>query len=175
MPRSDVARTTAIARLRGWRPIGCCRWDLDVEPRRVPERLTRMRAGRILPIALALSFLAGCGDDQGLGATRDQSEIRGEVHLGPQCPVETVGVPCPDGPAAGAMVTVSRQLPGDSYAGGEVVARTMTDVDGGYRIAVEPGEYVVTADAGLSCEVMDVRVSAETYSNVDIPCDTGIR
>jgi len=134
-----------------------------------------MRASGVLAIAVALSFLAGCGDDHGLGATRGQSGVTGEVHLGPQCPVEREGVPCPDEPAAASVVTVSRQLPGESYAGGEVVARTTTDVDGNFRIAVEPGEYVVTADAGMSCELMDARVTADTYSKVDIPCDTGIR
>ena len=83
--------------------------------------------------------------------------------------------PCADEPAAGSRVTVAEQLPGDSYAGGEVVARTTTDADGSYRVAVAPGDYVVTADAGMSCELMDVRVTTGAYSQVDIPCDTGIR
>lgn len=56
-----------------------------------------------------------------------------------------------------------------------MVARTTTDADGSYRVAVAPGEYVVTADAGLSCELMDARVAPGAYTKVDIPCDTGIR
>jgi hypothetical protein len=133
-----------------------------------------MRAGGVLTISLAVSILAGCGD-QDPGTTRDQSGVTGRVHLGPQCPVETEGDPCADEPAAGSRVTVAKQLPGDSYAGGEVVARTTTDGDGSYRVAVAPGEYVVTADAGMSCELMDARVTTGSYSTVDIPCDTGIR
>ena len=125
-------------------------------------------------MAMAVSFLAGCGA-QDAGTTRDQSGVAGQVHLGPQCPVETEGDPCADQPAAGSRVTVARQLPGDSYAGGEVVARTTTDANGRYRVAVAPGEYVVTADAGMSCELMDARVAPGAYSKVDIPCDTGIR
>ena len=78
-------------------------------------------------------------------------------------------------PTAGSRVTVAKQLPGDSHAGGEVVARTTTDADGSYRIAVAPAKYVVTADAGMSCELMDARVEAGAYSKVDLPCDTGIR
>ncbi len=58
---------------------------------------------------------------------------------------------------------------------GEVVACTTADADGSYRVAVAPGRYVVTADAGMSCEPMDARVTAGAYSKVDIPCDTGIR
>jgi hypothetical protein len=80
-----------------------------------------------------------------------------------------------DEPAADARVTVAKQLSGASYASGEVVARTTTDADGSYRVAVAPGDYVVTADAGMSCELMDVRVTTGAYSKVDIPCDTGIR
>jgi hypothetical protein len=123
---------------------------------------------------MALSFLAGCGD-QDAGTTRDPSGVAGRVYLGPQCPAETEGDPCADEPAAGSLVTVAKQLPGDAYAGGEVVARTTTDADGSFRVTVAPGNYVVTADAGMSCELMDARVAAGAYSKVDIPCDTGIR
>jgi len=133
-----------------------------------------MRVGGVLAIALAVPLLAGCGE-QGPGAPGDQSGVAGRVHLGPQCPVETEGDPCADEPAAGSRVTVAKPLPGDAYAGGEVVARTTTDADGSYRVAVAPGDYVVTADAGMSCELMDARVTAGVYSKVDIPCDTGIR
>ena len=57
----------------------------------------------------------------------------------------------------------------------EVVARTTTHADGSYRVAVPPGMYVVTAHAGMSCELMNIRVTSGAYSKVDIPCDTGIR
>jgi hypothetical protein len=40
---------------------------------------------------------------------------------------------------------------------------------------VPPGLSIVTADAGMSCELMDARVKPDAYSKVDIPCDTGIR
>jgi hypothetical protein len=145
----------------------------------VLERLIHMQVGGVVTIAFAVSFLAGCGD-QGSGTTHDPSGVAGRVYLGPQCPVETESEPCANEPAAGSRVTVAKQLPGDSlpgdsYAGGEVVARTTTDADGSYRVAVAPGKYVVTADAGMSCELMDARVTAGTYSEVDIPCDTGIR
>jgi hypothetical protein len=133
-----------------------------------------MRVGGVLIIALVVSFLAGCGD-QSPGTTQDQSGVAGRVHLGPQCPVETQGDPCQDKPAAGSSVTVAKQLPGNSYAGGEVVARTTTDADGHYRVAVAPGMYVVTADAGMSCQLMDARVKPGAYVKVDVPCDTGIR
>jgi hypothetical protein len=133
-----------------------------------------MRLGEVLIVALVVSSLAGCGG-QGPGTTRDQSGVAGRVHLGPQCPVETEGDPCEDKPAAGSRVTVAKQLPGNSDAGGEVVARTTTHADGSYRVAVPPGKYVVTAHAGMSCDLMKTSVISGAYSKVDIPCDTGIR
>jgi hypothetical protein len=130
----------------------------------------------VLAVAVAVSLLAGCGAPGGSGATSNQSGIAGRVHLGPQCPVATEDHPCADKPAAGSKVTVAKQLHGDwGAAAGEVVARTTTDADGTYRVAVAPGNYVVTADAGMSCEVIDARVTAGSHSSVDIPCDTGIR
>lgn len=80
------------------------------------------------------------------------------------------------GPAGrGSKITVAKQLPGDSYAGG-----------GGRRAHHDrrkrqlprrraTGRYVVIADAGTSCALMDARVEVGAYSKVDIPCDTGIR
>jgi hypothetical protein len=125
-------------------------------------------------IVLVGSSLVGCGT-RDPGTTRDRSGVAGWVHLGPQCPVETESDPCQDKPAAGSKVTVATPLPGNLDAGGEVVARTTTDADGNYRVAVPPGMYVVTAQAGMSCELMNVRVTSGAYSKVDIPCDTGIR
>lgn len=133
-----------------------------------------MRVGGVLIITLVASFIAGCGD-QGTGTTRGRSEVAGRVHLGPQCPVQTPGDRCDDKPAAGSEVTVAKQLAGSSAAGGDVVARTTTDADGNYHVAVPPGMYVVTAHAGMSCEPVTVRVTSGADSKVNISCDTGIR
>jgi Carboxypeptidase regulatory-like domain len=126
-------------------------------------------------IVTAIVALSGCSDDGPRSSADGHSGISGRVHLGPQCPVEQAGIPCPDKPAANATVTVSRQLPGEAYAAGPTVAQTTTDADGRYRVAVSPGAYVVTADAGMSCELMDVRVRDGVYAQAPIPCDTGIR
>lgn len=118
-------------------------------------------------------LLAGCGEAEP-GAASD-SGVRGSVLLGPQCPVESVDEPCEDAPAARVAVLVSRALPGEAYGAGEPVGRTRTDADGRFELALPPGEYVVTAEAGMSCEFMDARVSAGDWTEVDVPCDTGIR
>lgn len=126
-------------------------------------------------LAVALLLLTGCGG-QGAGGTPDgRSGVTGQVHLGPQCPVVSVNEPCPEKPASGVTVIVSEQLPGEAYVAGPEVARTETDAQGAFRVAVAPGSYVVTAEAGMSCELMDARVVADSYTDVAVPCDTGIR
>jgi carboxypeptidase family protein len=126
-------------------------------------------------LVIAMLALSGCSDDVSGSGADAKSGISGRVLLGPQCAVEQAGVPCPDKPAVNATVTVSKQLPGEAYAAGPTVAQTTTDADGRYRVAVPPGAYVVTADAGMSCELMDVRVLDGSYAQAPIPCDTGIR
>ncbi len=72
-------------------------------------------------------------------------------------------------------VIVSEQVPGDAYVAGKEVAQTTTAADGTFTVRLAPGEYVVTAEAGMSCELMDARVIRGEYAEVDVPCDTGIR
>jgi hypothetical protein len=132
-----------------------------------------MRVGRIIAIASGLLLLAGCGEST--PAEQANSAVIGQVHLGPQCPVQHVADPCEDEPAVHATVTVAEPVPGDPTATGKLVAQTTTDPDGHFRIAVPPGQYVVTADAGMSCDRPAAHVTAGADSKVDIACDTGIR
>lgn len=132
-----------------------------------------MRAGLALVLGAGLLVVVACGDRP--PAAEPDSGVTGVVHLGPQCPVESSQDPCDDEAAAGVTVIVSRQFPGEAYAAGREVARTTTDADGTFSVSLDPGEYVVTAEAGMSCELMDARVVRGAYAEVDVPCDTGIR
>ena len=132
-----------------------------------------MRAAVPLMLAAGLLMVAAC-DDQRPGAEPDAG-ISGAVHLGPQCPVESLEDPCDEQPAAGVIVTVHQQIPGEAYAVGEEIGRTKTAADGTFTLPLAPGEYVVTAEAGMSCELMDAGVDPGAYTEVDVPCDTGIR
>ena len=135
-----------------------------------------MRVRKVLAIAVAVSILTGCGEQGGDSVvTRDGSGIAGRVRVGPQCPVQTKEHPCGDAAAAASRLTIAKQLPGEPETAGEVVARTTTNGHGAYRVTVAPGRYVVTPDAGMWCQPMNVRVTAGAFSQVDIRCDTGIR
>jgi hypothetical protein len=132
-----------------------------------------MRSFVATALASSLLVLAGCGSD-GAGG-RAASGVTGHVTLGPTCAVEMVGTPCEDQSPANVEVTVSEALPGEAYASGTTVARGTTDSEGFFRIAVPPGDYIVTASTGMSCELMDARVLDDTFVSVTVPCDTGIR
>ena len=124
-------------------------------------------------LASGLLVLAGCGSDD--AGVRGTSGVAGQVTLGPTCPVESAGTPCEDQPPVHVVVTVSEALPGEVHAAGPTVARGTTDSAGSFRIAVPPGDYIVTARAGMSCTLMDAHVRHDTFVTVTVACDTGIR
>lgn len=132
-------------------------------------------SGTLVSVCVVLMLaLTACGQEPS-ESEESRSGVTGTVHLGPQCPVETVEEPCPDAPAADVTVVVAERLPGEAYVAGETVATGTTDAEGAFRIDVPPGEYVVTAEAGMSCELMDAVVTDGEHVTVDVPCDTGIR
>ena len=132
-----------------------------------------MRAGPLLTLGAGLLLVVSCGDQR--PAAEPDSGVTGIVHLGPQCPVESAQDPCDEQAAAGVTVIVSDRIPGEAQVAGAEVARTTTAADGSFAVALAPGEYVVTAEAGMSCELMDARVAGGTYAEADVTCDTGIR
>jgi len=119
------------------------------------------------------ALITGCREET--APVVSGSGVAGVVRLGPRCPVEVRGRPCPDVPPVGVEVLIAQQLPGERYGAGDPVAQTATDGKGRFRVAVPPGAYVVTAEAGMSCEFMDVVVTAGAFTNIDVSCDTGIR
>jgi hypothetical protein len=129
-----------------------------------------LRGGTVLVIG-ALTF--GCAEET--APAESGSGVAGVVRLGPQCPVEVEGQLCPDVLPVGVKVLIAEQPPGELYGAGDPVAETTTDAEGRFRVAVPPGAYVVTAEAGMSCEFMDAVVSAGAFTDIDVPCDTGIR
>ena len=97
------------------------------------------------------------------------SGLRGLVLRGPTAPVCRLGEPC-EAPAARVTLVFSRS--------GTVVARTRTDADGRYRIALNPGRYTVrTTRPGFERTVSPARVTVPTgrYARVTFRIDTGIR
>jgi hypothetical protein len=124
------------------------------------------------PAALVLLFvsLAACGTDGRGTEVTLHSGIRGSVQVGPQCPVEVEGSPCPDVPFHGFVSA--------SDADGEV-ARAETDDDGTFEMPLPPGVYEVVAvieDAGPPTAVpQTVTVEDDAFTNLTLEVDSGIR
>jgi hypothetical protein len=104
------------------------------------------------------------------GAAADSSGLRGVVHIGPQCPVEVEGSPCPDAPFVGDVRVVQ---------GGDVVAQVSTDDQGRFELALDPGVYAITAvtdDGGPPSAVpQEVTVEQDRFTDVQLEVDSGIR
>jgi hypothetical protein len=125
---------------------------------------------RVVPAALVLVLVvAACGDDT--ADTAPATGIRGKATMGPQCPVEVAGSPCPDSPFVGQIKVLTPQ---------EVEVDTvLTDDQGRFQVTLVPGSYVVIADTGGPGppfpEPQRVLVPEEGFAEVTLLVDTGIR
>jgi hypothetical protein len=91
---------------------------------------------------------------------------------GPTCPVVTQNDPnCADRPLAGVTLVVLT-------ANGTEAARTVTDADGFFAVALPPGPYTIEpqpVDTMPRGPASIPVVVGDGMTTVDIPYDTGIR
>ena len=119
--------------------------------------------------AAIVLVLIACGTDELLGPNAAQG-IEGTVLLGPQCPVQTPGQPCPDLPYE-AWINVRTQ-------GGGFVTRIKSGEDGRFRVGLRPGSYVlnpVSRDPFPFASDSEVEVRKGAFTVVTVRFDTGIR
>ena len=122
-----------------------------------------------LPSAFILLILVGCSGSDLLGPEAAQG-IEGIVWLGPQCPVQTLENPCPDLPYP-AWIQVRK-------SSGDLVTRIRAGVDGGFRVGLRPGLYILHPESGNPFPVagdQEVEVQDGAYTQVTVSFDTGIR
>lgn len=118
---------------------------------------------------IAVTLFAGAILAAPACAGEANSGISGLVLRGPTQPVCRVGVPC-DEPAPRATLAVTKA--------GRIVARTRTNEQGRFRVALAPGRYtVITTGAriGQMAPSVSVRVRTGAYTRVTLHIDTGIR
>jgi len=120
---------------------------------------------------LMLLALVSCAPSaEGRGPS---SGVVGKVLLGPQCPVEQAGSPCPDKPVAAEVQVFTA-------SSDEVLTSTDSTEAGRFRIDLEPGSYELLAaasDAGglLFGTRVQVRVEPGVYARGTLSLDSGIR
>jgi hypothetical protein len=120
-------------------------------------------------IGIVALIASACARVAGSGGTASQG-IEGKVLLGPACPVEIQGSPCPDVPIPAEVIV--------NDLDGNKVASQMADKDGRFRIGLDPGTYEVTAGhlKGIQfAKPATVTVGSDAYTHVDVLVDSGIR
>lgn len=125
--------------------------------------------GAILSLFL-LMVLSGCSQNR--AQKQLTSGIEGQVLLGPMSPVARPDKPVPDKPYKAALKILSQKR--------EEVTQVQTDAEGKFKIALEPGEYVISPVAPNPMrppypEEQTVTVKASQFTKVVVRFDTGIR
>ena len=91
------------------------------------------------------------------------SVVRGQVSLAPTCAVQTQGATCED-PSVSAPVTFTQ---GSQQISTQAVAQK------GFALRLPPGTWSVTAQAGRTCQRVEINVPTST--KFTIACDSGLR
>lgn len=111
----------------------------------------------------------------GISSSAQLGILQGKVTVGPICPVERVGVPCPVPPE----VYTSREVVVYRADGITEVARQHFTKDGSYQLALTGGTYIVNTPRqgpGGSKDLPQIMIikAGETL-NFNFDIDTGIR
>ena len=118
-------------------------------------------------ICLFASSAAAQGNDL------HSSGLVGSVFSSPGCPAVNLNNPCPDRPISADIEVAD--------SAGKVVARAKSDQNGSFEITLAPGDYTVSAQAGLRSPKYEanssiaVKVLKDSRSKVRLVVDSGIR
>jgi hypothetical protein len=126
---------------------------------------------RIVVLAVLLAAGAGCM----AGPAAPKGTLQGQVTIGPICPVERPDQPCTPSPDTYA----ARKVLVFSSDGATLVATVSLNETGYYRVALDPGSYVVNINRGGIDRSLDmprtITLAAGETITLDISIDTGIR
>ena len=126
-------------------------------------------------LCLALALGLAC-NGSGVELESAPGTLAGQIAIGPFCPVETEGEPCPPPPGTYESIAIlvhtrdSRRLVADARA----------DSTGHFEIELPPGSYRVSLEHGFGIPggpdpVREARVLAGSVTTLSFDIDTGIR
>jgi Carboxypeptidase regulatory-like domain len=118
-------------------------------------------------IAVVIVVLVCCACGSRAGAPT--GGIQGRVTIGPTCPVEQAGSPCPPGAWTGTVRATSSD---------GAVHETTTGSDGSYQLLLAPGTYTVAplVEGGGPPTAKPASVTVgTTMQQLDMQLDSGIR
>jgi len=128
---------------------------------------------------LLLTAAVGCSSTAGVEGgdlvLAGRGTLAGLVAIGPICPVEQEGVPCPVPPEVYASVDVIVR-----EADGDLAARVDLDDEGRFRVDLPVGRYQVTLDHELGIDrgfspTHEIEIRPGQTTRLDFDIDTGIR
>ena len=102
--------------------------------------------------------------------TPADSGIRGQVSIGPVCPVVQAGMDCDDKPYQADLTVLTSR--------GKEVIRFQSDADGTFEIALFPGDYILRPESpnGLPYAAeQSFSVLAGQFTELTVNYDSGIR
>jgi hypothetical protein len=122
---------------------------------------------RIIALVLVVFLLAACTPSQ---ASVVDSGVEGQVTIGSMCPVVRLDQSCPDKPYQAILKVFNLD--------GKNMGQIQTDVNGKYRLALPPGDYILHPEAPdrmTHGQDQPFSVVAGLFTKVAIVYDNGIR
>lgn len=124
----------------------------------------------MMVLVSVMLVMAACAEERPAG--QPQSGLVGRVIMFPTCPVETLSSPCP---RKGVQTTVTIES-----ADGERIEQVQTGSDGTFRVALDPGDYLLSAvpppmASDLVPRPASAKVLPETFVRVTVVLDTRLR
>jgi hypothetical protein len=114
---------------------------------------------------------AACPNSPTLDGSISDSGIFGTVLLGPTCPLQRMppDPKCADKPYQTTLVVLTEDRKTE-------VTSLTSNAAGEFHAVLPPGNYRITSPGSMppTCTA-NVTVEAKKFTNVDVPCDTGIR
>lgn len=128
-------------------------------------------------VLLGLTALLACGGT-GLDPEGPEGTLSGQVTVGPNCPVEVEGVPCPPPPGIYESIQVHVYVRDGGID--RLVTTTRPDASGRFTLRLPPGTYRLALEhaigiPGAPLEGRDVRIDPGATTIVEFQIDTGIR
>jgi hypothetical protein len=130
---------------------------------------------RLIPLLFVAALACHGSSSPTDPSSQPHGRLAGTVTIGPNCPVEQPGIPCPTPPSAYAARKVL------IYDEQRTRVLFMVDIDsqGLYVIDLAPGRYLVDLKPNGIDHSGDVPKAVDIHANVvttvDISIDTGIR
>ena len=127
---------------------------------------------KVSVLILSMFLFAACASQVNAPAGPLNSGIKGQVLIGPSCPVVQVDVPCPDQPYQAKLVVLNLN--------GQEVTRFSSDAEGRFEVQLPPGDYILHPDqpAGRpipSAADVPFTVISNEFTNIILTFDSGIR